>query len=219
MRRQATTYGLPDRPVKTRAVAAGSRGCAHAMTLMNSFHGGLGEPSHNWAIRSIARRRSLSSGNSQARGLCLLARGFEQPRNDYWQKTKRDRGDHGRAVFRDSLRAADTPFDNFAERCFSPRRLAMLAQLPWQAAMGGCHRRLLCASETTMVLVISGVIRKGPQSRGGNSCGCPGHVGDSPAAGENHLRRITEHPPGRCLCTRPGDRGAGKNGPSRARAA
>ncbi len=44
-------------------------------------------------------------------------------------------------------------------------------------------------------------------------------IRDSPAAGENHLRRITEHPPGRCCCTGPGDWGAGQKRPSRARAA
>jgi hypothetical protein len=70
------------------------------------------------------------------------------------------------------------PFDNFAERCFClgvwPRRRT--------------HMRLLCASETTMVLVISGMILPAPQSR------YLAPIGDSPAARENHLRRITQHP-------------------------
>jgi hypothetical protein len=37
-----------------------------------------------------------------------------------------------------------------------------------------------------------------------HSCGSSAPIRDSPAAAENHLRRITQHPPGRCCCTRPG---------------
>jgi hypothetical protein len=49
-------------------------------------------------------------------------------------------------------------------------------------------------------LVIEGVIRQQQQRAG--SClslmRVRGPIRDSPAVGENHLRRITEHPPGRC---------------------
>jgi hypothetical protein len=138
-----------------------------------------------------------------ARGLCLLAKALKNRATTIGKKRREIETTTVRPFFVIVCGPLTRPFDNFAERCFC------LGVWPrWRA-----HTRLLCASETTMVLVISGIIRPAPQSR------YPGPIGDSPTAGENHLRRITEHPPGRCLRTRPGDRGAGKNGPSRARAA
>jgi hypothetical protein len=93
MQRPATTYGL--RPVETLTLPwrqhrfAQLRQCND--TDEQRILGGLGEPSYNCDHRirasSIARRRSVSGGNSQARNLCLFAKGYGESRKACWQKT------------------------------------------------------------------------------------------------------------------------------------